>query len=101
MECGLYSHYFLVPKKDGGLRPILDLRQLNCVLAKHSFKMITVKQLLTHISPRDWFISVDLKDTCFQIQIAPCHRCFLQMLACFLFHSGGYNTAELYAFPIA
>lgn len=43
MECGLYSHYFLVPKKDGGLHPILDLRPLNRVLAKCSFKMITVK----------------------------------------------------------
>ncbi len=28
-ESGFYSRYFLVPKKDNGLRPILDLRQLN------------------------------------------------------------------------
>ncbi len=28
-ESGLYSRYFIVSKKDGGLRPILDLRQLN------------------------------------------------------------------------
>ncbi len=26
---GFYSRYFIVPKKDGGLRTILDLRQLN------------------------------------------------------------------------
>ncbi len=26
---GFYSKYVLVPKKDGGLRPILDLQQLN------------------------------------------------------------------------
>ncbi|XP_026100385.1 uncharacterized protein LOC113071237 [Carassius auratus] len=26
---GFYSRYFIVPKKDGGLRPILDLRLLN------------------------------------------------------------------------
>ena len=25
-ESGFYSRYFIVPKEDGGLRPILDLR---------------------------------------------------------------------------
>ncbi len=28
-ESGFYSRYILVPKKDGSLRPILDLRLLN------------------------------------------------------------------------
>ncbi len=28
-ESGFYSRYFIVPKKNGGLRPILDLRQVN------------------------------------------------------------------------
>lgn len=46
MESDLYSRYILVPKKDGSLCPILDLRSLNRGLAKHSFKMITVKQIL-------------------------------------------------------
>ncbi len=40
-ESGFYSHYFLVPKKDGGLRPILDLRHLNRTLMKRPFRMIT------------------------------------------------------------
>ncbi len=31
-ESGFYNCYFLVPKKDGGLRPILDLRLLNRAL---------------------------------------------------------------------
>ncbi len=26
-ESGFYSQYFIVPKKDGGLHPILDLHQ--------------------------------------------------------------------------
>ena len=32
-----YSHYFLVPKKDVGLTPILDLRSPNLVLQKEKF----------------------------------------------------------------
>ncbi len=37
------SRYFVVPKRDGVLRPILDLRPINRVLCKHSFWMITLK----------------------------------------------------------
>ncbi len=77
-ESGFYSRYFLVPKKDGRLRPILDLRPLNCVLSKRSFKIITLRQILSHIRPRDWFISVDLKDAYFHIQVAPRNRRFLR-----------------------
>ncbi len=77
-ESGFYSRYFLVPKKDGGLRPILDLRPLNRALLKRSFKMITLRQILSHIRPRDWFISVDLNDAYFHIQVAPHHRSFLR-----------------------
>ncbi len=33
-ESGFYSRYFLIPKKDGGLRPILDLRRLNHALMR-------------------------------------------------------------------
>ncbi len=35
-KSGFYSRYFLVLKKDGGLRPILDLRLLNYALMKRS-----------------------------------------------------------------
>ncbi|KAL0148359.1 hypothetical protein M9458_056339, partial [Cirrhinus mrigala] len=77
-ESGFYSRYFFVPKKDGGLRPILDLRHLNRALMKRPFKMIILKQILSHICPGDWFFSLDLKDAYFHIQIAPHHRRFLR-----------------------
>ncbi len=76
-ESGFYSRYFLVLKKDGGLRPILDLRLLNHALMKRSFRMITLKQILSQICLGDWFISLDLKDAYFHLQIAPHHTLFL------------------------
>ncbi len=45
MRSGFYSPYFIVPKKSGGLRPILDLRDLNRALHKLPFKMMTQKRL--------------------------------------------------------
>ncbi len=70
-ESGFYSRYFLVHKKDGGLRPILNIRHLNRALMKRPFRMITSKQILSQICPGDWFFSLDLKDAYFHIQIAP------------------------------
>ncbi len=66
------------PKKDSGLQPILDLRHLNHALMKRSFSMITLKQILSQICLGDWFMSLDLKDAYFHIQIAPHHRWFLR-----------------------
>ncbi len=77
-ESGFYSRYFLVPKKDGGLRPILDLRRLNHTLMRRPFRMITLKQILSQIRTGDWFCSLDLKDAYFHIQIATHHRRFLR-----------------------
>ena len=37
MKFGFYSPYFIVPKKSGGLRPILDLRVLNRSLHRLPF----------------------------------------------------------------
>ncbi len=54
--------YFIVPKKDGGLRPILDIRVLNNSVMQLKFKMLTLKQIVTHIRSEDWFVTIDLKD---------------------------------------
>ncbi len=47
-----FSCYFLVPKKDSGLRPILDLRHLNLYLYKGKFKMLMLKTYVPDSSGR-------------------------------------------------
>ncbi len=76
-ESGFYSRYFVVPKKDGGLRPILDLRLLNRSVRHLKFRMLTVKQVVSQIRSEDWFVTIDLKDAYFHISILPSHRKFL------------------------
>ncbi len=77
-ETGFYNRYFIVPKKDGGLRPILDLRVLNVSIMKLKFKMLTLRQIVSQIRSEDWFVTIDLKDAYFHISILPYHRKFLR-----------------------
>ncbi len=78
MKSGFYSPYFIVPKKGGGLRPILDLRILNRALHKLPFRMLTQRRIFQCILPFDWFAAIDLKDAYFHVSILPRHRPFLR-----------------------
>ncbi len=77
-ETGFYSRYFIVPKKDGGLRPILDLRVLNDSVMQLKFKMLTLRQIVPQIRSEDWFVTIDLKEAYFHLSILPRHRKFLR-----------------------
>ncbi|PTA42288.1 hypothetical protein C8054_31520, partial [Micromonospora sp. RP3T] len=90
-ESGFYSRYFIVPKKDGGLRPIIDLRRLNHSVMKLKFKMLTVKQVVSQIRSEDWFVTIDLKDAYFHVSILPQHRKFLR----FAFRGEAYQYRVL------
>lgn len=76
---GFHSKYFLVCKKDGSFRPILDLRCQNRSLKQLPFRMLHVIDVLHVIVPCMWFTSVYLKDAYFHIPIAPHHRKFLRL----------------------
>ncbi|KAL0149007.1 hypothetical protein M9458_055622 [Cirrhinus mrigala] len=91
MKKGFYSPYFIVPKKGGGLRPILDLRVLNRALLKLPFKMLTLKHILTCVRVQDWFVAIDLKDAYFHVSILPRHRPFLR----FAFEGQAYQYKVL------
>ena len=81
MRSGFYSPYFIVPKKSGGLPPILDLRVLNRSLHRLPFKMLTAKRIFECVRPQDWFAAIDLKDAYFHVSILPRHRPFLGLLS--------------------
>ncbi len=91
MRSGLFSPYFIVPKKGGGLRPILDLRVLNRALHKLPFKMLTQKCIFGCVRPLDWFAAIDLKDAYFHVSILPRHRPFLR----FAFEGQAYQYKVL------
>ncbi len=77
-QAGFYSRYFLIPKKDGRLRPILDLRGLNKFLRPLRCKMLTVPRVRQAVHQGDWFATIDLEDAYFQIPIWEGHRRYLR-----------------------
>ncbi len=91
MKSGFYSPYFIVPKKGGGLRPILDLRVLNRALHKLPFRMLTQRRIFQCVRPFDWFAAIDLKDAYFHVSILPRHRPFLR----FAFEGRAYQYKAL------
>lgn len=74
---GFYSRYFLVPKRDGGLRPILDLCALNRYMRQYKFRMLTYTGLIRLVR-QDIGTSIDLKDVYFHIPIYPALRKYLR-----------------------
>ena len=75
-ECFL-SNLFLVPKKDGGMRPVINLKGLNHFVKSEHFKMEGLHLLSTMVKPGDWFTKVDLKDAYFHVPIHQTHQKFL------------------------
>jgi ribonuclease HI len=75
---GFYSTFFLVPKKDGGQRPVLNLKGLNHFVKVKTFKMVTLQVVLSHLQKGDWMASLDLKDAYFHVPVQPGFRPFLR-----------------------
>ncbi len=78
MKAGFFSPYIIVPKKSGGLRPILRLRILNWAFHKPPFKMLMQNRVFGCIRPQVRFAAFDLKDPYFHVSILPCHRPLLR-----------------------
>lgn len=68
-NAGFYSIIFVVPKKQGGLRTILNLKPLNQLVVPRHFKMETLCSIMKALKKGDFAISLDLTDACFHIPI--------------------------------
>ena len=60
---GFYSQLFIVPKKDGGQRPIINL---NSFVKPQHFKMESITMLKDTLKQGDYMTKVDLKDAYFK-----------------------------------
>ena len=76
---GFYSRIFLVQKKNGKLRPVIDLSLLNLYINKY-FKMETVNSVRQSIRANDWVVSIDLTDAYLHVPIHPISRKYLRFI---------------------
>ena len=76
-NCGgqFISNIFLRPKKDGSFRMILNLRELNNNVVYNHFKMDTLKNALTLVTPNCWFASVDLTQAYYSVNLTDRKLC--------------------------
>ena len=77
---GFYSRIFLVPKKNGKFRIILDLSLLNRYIEKQAFKMETVKSVRQAMRLNDWAVSIDLTDAYLHVPIHHQSRKYLRFV---------------------
>ena len=77
IEQYLISRLFLVPKKEGTYRPVIDLRELNRFIQKEHFKMEGIHLMKDLLQEGDWMVKLDLKDAYFAIPIHHEHQKYL------------------------
>jgi hypothetical protein len=73
-----YSHLFVVAKKSGGLRPVIDLKALNQHLSVPHFKMETHQSIRGQIQLGESTVSLDMKDEYFHIPVHPQFRKYMR-----------------------
>ena len=72
-----YSNIFMVPKKDGDKRPVINLKSLNKYMKSEQFKMEGLHIVKALLQKSNWMAKVDLKDAFFMVPVAPQHRYLL------------------------
>ena len=81
------SAVFLVPKKDGGFRMILNLKEFNKFAKKTHFKMETLQHILYLVLPSCFMTGIDLIDAFLTIPL----DCSFSNLFTFVFKGQAYK----------
>lgn len=69
-ECLLYQRVFLVDKKGGKKRPVLDCRRLNQFLLPPHFKLEGLQEVRNLVTSGCWMTKVDLKSAYLHVPMA-------------------------------
>ena len=77
---GFYGRLFVVPKANGGWRPVLDLSPLNVFLRRIKFRMETPASVRSSIRQGDWATSIDLTDAYFHVLMHARDRKYLRFV---------------------
>ena len=72
------SNIFIVPKPNGKVRPVINLRELNLFITNEHFKQETFPVVLDMIQPNDFFTKLDLSDAYFSLLIHPSFQKYLK-----------------------
>ena len=93
-----YSRLFLVPKKEGTFRPVIDLSRLNKFVENFHFQTESISCLKTLLKMGGFMSCIDLKDAYLSVQIRESSQkylCFQWRNRSFAFQglSFGLNTA--------
>ncbi|KAI9565203.1 reverse transcriptase [Daphnia sinensis] len=77
---GFVSSLFVIPKKSGGFRPIINLKPLNKFVRYEHFKMEGLETVKNLVRKGDWLVKLDLKDAYLTIPIAKTHQKYLRFV---------------------
>jgi hypothetical protein len=77
-EDGFVCSLFVIPKKSGGFRPIVNLKPLNVFIRYEHFKMENLDSARFILREGDWLAKLDLKDAYLTVPVHPSHQKYLR-----------------------
>ena len=94
--CRIVSPTFVIPKKDGSMRLIHDLRQVNARLAAPKFTLHGVREVAEVVRQSNFLVSLDLKKGYQQVAVAKEARPYLGAM-----HGGKTVAATVLPFGLS